>query len=220
MQNWRQNVDYRVYLVTDQALCLGRTDRMSLEDVALAAVAGGAGLVQLREKDTNTRDFLALARTLTRELQSRGIPLIINDRVDIALASGAAGVHVGQSDMPPADARSLLGPQAIVGLSVENRQDLLHAQNQDIDYVGISPIFATPTKADTAPPWGLDGLTWAKAHSLFPVVAIGGIHLSNAVDVVRAGADSLAVVSEICSAQAPEKAAKELLTAFAHHKTA
>lgn len=214
MQNWRHGVDYRVYLVTDRALCLARSVPMSLEDVALAAVAGGAGVVQLREKDLCARDFVSMARVLAQELQSRGVPLIINDRVDIALASGAAGVHVGQSDMLASDARLLMGNQAIVGLSVENRADLLAAAGHDIDYVGISPVFSTPTKNDTAPPWGLEGLKWAKAHSAFPLVAIGGIHSHNAVDVLRAGADSLAVVSEICAAADPELAARDLLTTF------
>ncbi|WP_295639279.1 thiamine phosphate synthase [uncultured Mailhella sp.] len=208
--NWRKHTDYRVYLVTDRELCLGR----SLEDVVLAAVRGGTGAVQLREKQASGREFLALARALVAALQPRGIPLIINDRADIALASGAAGLHVGQSDLPPEDARRLMGPDAIVGLSVETREELLAAESLDIDYVGVSPIFATPTKTDTHEPWGLDGLRWAREHSPLTLVAIGGIHKDNAAEVVAAGAHSLAVVSELCSAPDPEKAARNLLSVF------
>ncbi len=208
--NWRTHTDYRVYLVTDRDLCLGR----SLEDVTLAAVRGGAGAVQLREKHASSREFLALAKALVSRLQPLGVPVIVNDRADIALAAGAAGLHVGQSDLPPEDARRLMGPDAIVGLSVETREELLDAERFDIDYVGLSPIFATPTKTDTLEPWGLDGLRWARAHSPLRLVAIGGVHGDNAADVVEAGAHSLAVVSEICSSPDPENAARRLLAAF------
>ena len=118
--NWRRHTDYRVYLVTDRELCLGRP----LEDIVLAAVRGGAGAVQLREKHASSREFLELARALVSRIQPLGIPLIINDRADIALASGAAGLHVGQSDLPPEDARRLMGPDAIIGLSVETMEEL------------------------------------------------------------------------------------------------
>ena len=211
LMNWGTHTDYRVYLVTDRSLCLGRP----LEDVVYAAVRGGAGAVQLREKHASSREFLELARALVSRIQPLGIPLIINDRADIALASGAAGLHVGQSDLPPDDARRLMGPDAIVGLSVETPEELAEAAAFDIDYAGISPIFATPTKTDTHAPWGLDGLKKARAASRLRLVAIGGIHGSNARDVVAAGADSLAVVSEICSAPDPAAAAENLLSVFA-----
>jgi len=208
--NWRKKTDYRVYLVTDRALCLNRP----LDDVVLSAVRGGAGIVQLREKNASSREFLELARALVSRIQPLGIPLIINDRADIALASGAAGLHIGQNDLPPEDARRIMGPDVIIGLSVENRTELLAAEDHDIDYVGISPVFSTSTKTDTHEPWGLGGLRWAREHSGLPLVAIGGIHRDNAADVIRAGAHSLAVVTEICSASDPEKAARDLLTLF------
>ena len=211
MKNWRNYHDYGVYLVTDRQLCLGRP----LDEVVLAAVRGGAGAVQLREKHASTREFLALAKELVSRLQPLGIPLIINDRADIALASGAAGLHIGQSDMPPEDARRLMGEKALIGLSVETRQELLEAEKLDIDYVGISPVFATPTKTDTLAPWGLSGLRWAREHSPLTLVAIGGIHGDNAAAVLDAGAHSLAVVSEICSAKDPEAAARGLAALFA-----
>lgn len=208
--DWRGKADYRVYLVTDRALCLGRP----LEEVALAAVAGGATMVQLREKTASSREFLDLARLLVRELHPRGVPLIVNDRADIALAAGAAGLHVGQSDLPATDARAIMGPEAIIGLSVETPEQLAEAEQLDVDYVGISPVFATATKSDTAPPWGLDGLSRARAHSPMTLVAIGGIHADNASAVVRAGAHGLAVVSELCSAPDPAQAARNLRRAF------
>lgn len=210
MKNWRAYRNYGVYLVTDRELCLGRP----LDEVVLAAVRGGAGAVQLREKHADSREFLALARALVSRLQPMGIPLIVNDRADIALAAGAAGLHVGQSDLPPEDARRLMGENAIIGLSVETREELLAAEKLDIDYVGISPVFATPTKTDTLAPWGLDGLRWAREHSPLTLVAIGGIHRENAAAVLEAGAHSLAVVSEICSADSPEEAACGLKALF------
>ena len=208
--NWRRHTDYRVYLVTDRDLCLGR----ALEDVVLAAVRGGVGAVQLREKHASSREFLELARALVSRIQPLGIPLIINDRADIALAAGAAGLHVGQSDLPPEDARRLMGRDAIVGLSVETPEELKKAEAFAIDYVGISPVFATPTKTDTHAPWGLEGLRLARRTSPLRLVAIGGIHGQNARQVAEAGAHSLAVVSEICSAKDPEEATRRLLSAF------
>ena len=121
---------------------------------------------------------------------------------------------MGQSDLPPEDARRLMGENAIIGLSVETREELLAAEKLDIDYVGISPVFATPTKTDTLAPWGLDGLRWAREHSPLTLVAIGGIHRENAAAVLEAGAHSLAVVSEICSADSPEEAARGLKALF------
>lgn len=144
-------------------------------------------MVQLREKEASSRDFLALTRLLVRELHGRGVPLVVNDRADIALAGGAAGLHVGQSDLPPADARALMGPDALIGLSVENMAQLEAAQTWDVDYLGISPVWATPTKTDTAEPWGLDGLAEAGKRSRLPLVAIGGIHAGNAAEVIAAG---------------------------------
>ena len=196
----------RLYLVTDQAALRGRT----LGDVVLAAVQGGVSCVQLREKDLNTRDFYAQACALVALLAPLGVPLVINDRSDIALACGAQGVHLGQSDLPPARARSLLPAQVFLGWSVETLEQVRQAQTLPVDYLGVSPVFATPTKTDTATPWGLEGLRRVRAASGLPLVAIGGIHLGNAAEVLAAGADSLAVVSALCAAPDPRAAAHEL----------
>lgn len=199
--------DYGVYLVTDRGLCLGRP----LEDVVREAVSGGVTVVQLREKHSDTREFVELARSLKKELERHDVPLLINDRIDVALACGADGVHVGQSDMPYPEARRLMGPKAIIGLSVETMEHVREAEAWDVDYLGVSPIFTTSTKTDTGKPWGLDGLRRLRAATRHRLVGIGALNADNAVDVVRAGADGIAVVSAICSSPSPADAAAELL---------
>jgi thiamine-phosphate pyrophosphorylase len=195
-----------LYLVTDRSLC----GRKSLEDVVLQAVKGGVSCVQLREKDISTRLFVREAQRIKKLLEPYRVPLIINDRIDVALACGADGVHIGQDDMPYAIARSILGPKAIIGLSVETWEDVEESRKLDVDYIGVSPVFATPTKTDTKGAWGLEGLAKIKSVSRHPLVAIGGINESNAADVVRAGADCVAVVSAICSSPDPESATRKL----------
>lgn len=196
-----------LYLVTDRDLALGR----SLESVVQQAVTGGVTMVQLREKHIGTRDFIAEAAALKQMLSPLGIPLLINDRVDVALAADADGVHIGQSDMPYLMARQLLGPGKIIGLSVENMPQVLEANALDVDYIGVSPVFATATKTDTARPFGLEGLHEAVRLSAHPAVAIGGMNAATAADVMGCGADGIAVVSAIMSAPEPRAAAKKLL---------
>jgi thiamine-phosphate pyrophosphorylase len=200
----------RLYLVTDSAACLGR----ALPDVVEAAVQGGVGCVQLREKQLDTRCFTEMAIALKERLAPHGVALVINDRIDVALACQADGVHLGQSDMPVAIARGLLPPQVFIGLSVETPQQAQEAAALEVDYLGVSPVFATSTKTDTGTPWGLDGLRRLRASTPLPLVAIGGIQLSNAQQVLDAGADSLAVVSAICSAPSPQEAAGRLRAVF------
>lgn len=195
-----------LYLVTDRGLCLGR----ALEKVILQAVEGGAAVVQLREKEATTRFFVEEAERIKRLLAPYDVPLIINDRADVALAVGADGVHIGQDDMPYPLARRLLGKKVIIGLSVETVEQVLEAEQYDVDYLGVSPIFETPTKTDTRGSWGLEGLARVRKLSRHRLVAIGGLNASNAESVVRAGADSIAVVSAICSAPDPYRAASTL----------
>ena len=199
--------DYlKLYLVTDRELSLGR----SLEEVVSEAVKGGVTVVQLREKDASTGEFIGLARRLMKLLKPLRIPLIINDRVDVALAVDADGVHIGQSDMSYEDARRLLGPDKIIGLSVENFKDIEAANALDVDYIGISPVYGTPTKTDTAEPFGLEGLHKAVQMSAHPTVAIGGMNASTIAEVMAAGTDGVAVVSAICSAENIRKATSDL----------
>lgn len=200
----------RLYLVTDRRMLAGR----NLADVVGEAVRGGVTMVQLREKDCTTRDFVELGTVLKRLLAGTGVPLIINDRIDVALACGADGVHIGQSDMPFEIARTLLGNDRIIGLSVESMEDVMAANALDADYVGVSPVFATPTKTDTAIPFGLDGLREAVRLSSHPVVGIGGMNLDTAADVLRCGADGIAVVSAIMAADDPAASAAGLKMAM------
>ncbi len=195
-----------LYLVTDRGLCGGRP----LEDVVLQAVRGGTACVQLREKDISTRLFIEEAVRIKTLLTPFRVPLIINDRVDVALAAGADGVHVGQDDMPYTLARRLMGPGAIIGLSVETWEDVEKAQDLDVAYLGVSPVFETPTKTDTKGSWGLDGLAKIRARLRHPLVGIGGLNSDNAADAVLAGADGVAVVSAVCAAPNPYRAAQEL----------
>jgi len=190
-----------LYLVTDRGLC----GLKNLEDVVFQALKAGVSYVQMREKDVSTRFFVEEAQKIKAIMTPFQVPLIINDRLDVALAIGADGVHIGQDDMPYDMARKIMGPRAIIGLSVENWEDVEKAQELDVDYLGVSPIFETPTKTDTKGSWGLEGLTRIKAYSRHPLVGIGGLNASNAADAVKAGADCIAVVSAICSASDPFK---------------
>jgi len=204
--NGRGNLDLGVYLVTDRPAFLGRDP---LEVVA-AAVAGGASVVQLREKRATTRQFVELARALLGLLRPLGVPLIINDRVDVALAAGADGVHVGQDDMDPRDVRELIGPDKILGLSVTGADEARAARGMPVDYLGAGPVFATATKKDAGAPQGISGLATMLALAEVPVVAIGAITADNAAAVMDAGVSGLAVVSAICSAPDPRAAAQVL----------
>ena len=206
----KPRADWRLYLVTDRSLIGNR----SLDDVVLEAVRGGVTAVQLREKECSTRDFVAWARRLSAILRPLSIPLLINDRVDVALAAGVAGVHIGQSDMDYSDARRLLGPDALIGLSVETPQQAHAAESWDCDYLGVGPIFPTATKSDAAPAWGLAALRELRRVSKHQLVAIGGIGRGNARQVIAAGADGLAVVSAICAAADPCAAAAGLRRAI------
>ncbi|WP_321393632.1 thiamine phosphate synthase [uncultured Desulfuromusa sp.] len=204
-----------LHLVTDRNLTLGRP----LLDIIHAAVAGGTSLVQLREKDCSTREFIELGKAVTAMLSDHKVPLIINDRVDVALAIGAQGVHIGQSDMPYPQARAILGAQAIIGLSVETPEQALEANRFDVDYLGLSPVFATATKKDLPPHLGLEGIRKIRALTKHRLIAIGGISSHNAENVINAGAHGLAVVSALCAAPDPKSAALELCEKIAVAKT-
>lgn len=201
---------YRLYLVTDDQQPMD-----TLKTVVARAVQGGVTMVQVREKHGDVRAFIERAHAIKTVLQGTGVPLIINDRVDVALAVAADGVHLGQSDMPTVLARQLLGPDKLLGLSVETEQQLVAAQSLPVDYLGISAIFATPTKTDLKKEWGLDGLARAVAQSSLPLVAIGGINATNLAEIMATGVDGVALVSAICQASCPQTAAQHLLQMMA-----
>ena len=195
--------------MTDSALANGR----SLAGIVAAAVKGGVTSVQLREKTASTRAFIEQARVLKRLLAPLRVPLLINDRIDVALAAGADGAHVGQQDMPVALARQLLGPAAIIGLSITELGQVRDRDVELADYLGVGPIFAQSTKLDATPPLGLDGLAEVRRASGKPIVAIGGVSAANADAVRSAGADGIAVVSAIMGADDPRAAAAALVSA-------
>ena len=198
--------DYTLYLVTDTALAGPR----GVEAVVQAAVAGGVTIVQWREKGGDARAALARVRSLRAWLRERAVPLIINDDVDLALACDADGVHVGQGDLPCAEVRRRAGAAMVVGVSVGTVAEARQAVRDGADDLGVSPVFATPTKPDAPAPAGLDGLRAIRAAVRLPLVAIGGIHAGNAAEVIAAGADGLAVVSAIMAAADPCAAALAL----------
>ena len=198
--------DLSLYLVTDRPLSGGR----DMAWIVREAAAGGVSMVQLREKECSTAKFIDLARELKRALSPLGIPLIINDRVDVALAVDADGVHIGQSDMPYDVARRLLGPDKIIGLSVETMEEVIAANALDVDYIGISPVYATPTKTDTLVPFGLEGIEEVMRLSRHRCVAIGGMNRDTIGEVIARGVEGVAVVSAIVAADSPREASEEL----------
>jgi len=199
-------VNYSLYLVTDSALAKGRP----LPDVVRAAVDGGVTCVQVREKGFTSRAYVERLLSVRPLLRERGIPLFVNDRVDVALAVEADGVHLGQTDLPLSMARGVAAGRLLIGVSCESVQDGVDAERGGADYVSVSPVFATPTKTDTASALGLDGVRAVRRAVRVPVVAIGGINATNAADVIRAGADGICVVSAIVSALDPRAAAASL----------
>ncbi|MGE4371468.1 MAG: thiamine phosphate synthase [Xanthobacter sp.] len=188
--------DLTLYLVTDPRL----TARNGLVATVEAAAKNGVTLVQLRDPQAHGRALVQQARDLKALLAPLSIPLIVNDRVDVALAAGADGVHLGQEDMSPQDARALLGPEAIIGLSVGNPVELAGSDLTDVDYLGTGPIRNTGTKANAGAAIGPQGLAAVRALTRLPIVGIGAVAVDNAADVIRAGADGVAVVSAICAA--------------------
>ncbi len=199
-------VDWSVYLVTDRRAAGDR----SILDVVRQAIQGGVTVVQLREKECSSREMYELGLALLDVTRQAGIPLIVNDRLDIALAIGAEGVHLGQSDLPAKVAREWMGPDRIVGISATNVQEALDAQRDGADYLGVGDVFGTPSKPDACPPIGLTGLEEIAKIATVPVVAIGGVTVQNTTPAVRHGADGVAVISAIFGAPDPAVAASSL----------
>ncbi|MCP8937961.1 thiamine phosphate synthase [Alsobacter sp. SYSU M60028] len=198
--------DLSLYLVTDPGLTASR----DLPELVRAAVRGGVSLVQLRDKTSPDDVFAEQARALIAVLRPLGVPLIVNDRVEVARWIGADGVHVGQDDADPRQVRERMGPDAIVGLSAGTPEEFAAAPLDVVDYLGVGPVFATATKPDHDPPLGVAGLAALARIAPLPTVAIGGIGASNAAAVRATGVNGIAVVSAICAAADPEAAARWL----------
>ncbi len=199
--------DLSLYLVTDAGLCAYH----GLEETVVAAVRGGVTVVQLRDKHAPDGEMIDQARRLKKALAGSGVPLIINDRLAVAVESGADGLHIGQDDGEVAQARDALGKAAILGLSVQTLEQMSRLDDAHLDYLGLGPVFATPSKHDHATPLGFAGLASLVAASPLPSVAIGGLKAEHAAAVRDAGAGGLAVISAICGQPDPETAARRFL---------
>jgi len=204
-------IDLRLYAIVDPEQSRGRP----LAELAAQVAAGGATLVQLRDKLSETRQLVEEARAIKAALAGTGVPLLINDRVDLALAARADGVHVGQDDMSAQDARRLLGPDAIIGLSIKTVEQARTAPLELIDYVGIGGVYGTTSKNAVKAPIGPDGLrrivqVFRERAANFPTCGIAGINATNAAAVIAAGADGVSVISALSHAADPAAAAREL----------
>ncbi|MDV4158647.1 thiamine phosphate synthase [Rhizobium brockwellii] len=198
--------DLSLYLVLDPDLCAG----IGMVETARLAVAGGATIVQLRDKHAGTIGMIETGRALKQALDGTGALLIVNDDVEAAIAIGADGLHIGQEDMGARRARTMIGPDMILGLSVETAALASTVDPDLIDYTGVGPVFATPTKADHKQPIGFDGLARLVKASPVPSVAIGGLKADHVAQVFAAGAEGLAVVSAICGTPDPEAATRRI----------
>ena len=201
-----RTIDLSLYLVLDPGLCAG----FGMVETARAAVAGGATIVQLRDKHADTPLMIETGRALKAALSGTGALLIVNDNVEAAVAIGADGLHIGQEDMDAPTARARIGDDMILGLSVETEVLAAGVDPAIVDYAGIGPVFATSTKADHKEPTGFAGLARLVRVCPVPAVAIGGLKAAHVGDVFAAGADGLAVVSAICGTRDPEAAAREI----------
>ncbi len=198
--------DRSLYVVTDCRWLEGR----SLEDVVAAALRGGAGVIQYREKTASTRHMVETASKLCALCRRHGAVFLVNDRVDVALAADAHGVHLGQEDMPARAARRILGPGKILGVSIHDEEEILRAEEDGADYVSVSPVFATSTKPDHQSPLGVRGTCVLVRRSRLPVAVIGGIDETNLEPLVRCGVRGICVVSAVMAARDPEGASRRL----------
>ncbi|MEL4503584.1 thiamine phosphate synthase [Luteococcus sp. H138] len=211
--------DLTCYLITDTGIC-GGPDRVV--QTVLASVAQGATFVQVRDPDLPDRDFLALSRAVVEAVAGR-VPVVLNDRVHLVGPAGADGAHIGQGDLPPLEARRLLGPDAILGLSVEQRSHIEAANalpDWVLDYLGIGPVWAQQTKPNAAPPIGPDGLAELAALSTLPSCAIGGVGGPGRIAPLRHSAAGMAIVSAICGAEDPGAATAAILREWQQAGTA
>lgn len=198
---------WRLYVITDERLGRGRSHLQ----IAEAAIRGGADVVQLREKTASSRRLYDIALQLRRLTREAEVPFVVNDRLDVALAVDADGVHIGREDLPVSVARRILGPGRILGVSADTVEEAVAAEKDGADYLGVGPVFeARGTKADAGEPLGLGLIARIRRECRLPIVAIGGIHVENARSVRDAGANAAAVISAVASADDVAEAARLL----------
>ncbi|MBS0606092.1 MAG: thiamine phosphate synthase [Verrucomicrobia bacterium] len=210
----KSRIDLSFYLVASQ----GNLAQETFLRIIAQSIEGGVKVVQLREKEASSREMVAMGKNLHSFLKPLGIPLIINDRVDIAHAVKADGVHLGQSDLTISEARAILGKEAIIGLSVETIPQVIAASDEEVDYLAASPLFFTKTKPNCEKQWGFHGLQHICSISPHPILAIGGINESNVERVLRCGAVGVAVVSAVFKASCPKTAANAIFNKINIHR--
>lgn len=207
MLNTLNSCDYILCLVTDASLCGNR----SLESVVDLALQGGVNLIQVRDKHKNTKEMIAICKSLKSIAVSYGVPLIVNDRIDVACAVDADGLHIGQYDIPYEVARRMLGKDKIIGLSINNMTQAKIAEYWDVAYLSVSPVFHTTTKKDICRPWGISRLKELCAlQSKHKFIGIGGINETNIGSIFETGLTGAAMVSAICAAENPKEATENL----------
>ena len=205
----KSEIDYTLYLCTDRKLMSTNT----LEEAVEQAILGGCSLIQLREKQSSSREFFEIAKRIKAITDRYRVPLIINDRIDIALAVDAAGVHLGQEDIPAKEARRIMGEEKVIGVSARTVELARKAVEDGADYLGVGAMFATNTKGN-AKVIGKEKLKEIRAAVSIPIVAIGGINHSNAAQLVDTGINGLAVVSSVIGASDIQAAARKMRTIF------
>jgi thiamine-phosphate pyrophosphorylase len=211
LEELMREIDWSLYVITGPVAAPGR----SVVDVVRAAIRGGATVVQLRDKRSSTRHLIEFGRALLAVTRPAGVPLIVNDRLDVALAIEAEGLHVGMDDMPVALARRLVGPRLLLGYSPDSVATALQGEREGADYLGIGDVYGTGSKPDAGEPVGLEGLAAAARAVSIPVVAIGGVTVDNTPAAIQAGAAGVAVISAVMGAKDPEAAARRLRQAVA-----
>jgi len=197
---------FDLYVITDEEVAGG----LSHAEIARQAIAGGADVIQLRDKACGPGELLRIGRIIRKITRKTGTPFIVNDRLDIALACGADGVHLGQDDMGASVARQIAPPRFIIGISVGTLEEAVRAEQEGADYIAVSPVFPTKSKNDAGPGHGLDLLKEIRQNITIPVVAIGGINAGNVNDVIEAGADGVAVISAVVGDPDIKAAARDL----------
>jgi len=202
-----ESIDWGLCLIADTEY----SERINLISTIEKTVKQGVTIVQLRSKNTDTRTFLNTALQISKILTPFNIPFIINDRIDIALACHADGVHLGQKDLPLHFARKILGKDKIIGVTAPNIQQAEKAQSQGASYIGVGPVFYTESKKNASEPLGLKQLSFIRKHITLPILAIGGINPQNVAQVISTGVDGVAVISAILGAESSEVATKKLL---------
>lgn len=205
----KSKIDYSLYLCTDRNIM----SDTSIEECVEKSLKGGVSVVQIREKDCSGKEFLQIAKSVKEITKRYDVPLIINDRVDVAIAVGADGVHVGQDDLPCAIVRSMVGEDMIIGVSASSLTEALKAQQDGADYIGVGAMFATDTKTD-AKVVSMEELDRIRREVSIPIVVIGGINKTTLPDFIGKGIDGIAVVSAIVSQNDVESAARELKSMF------